>query len=70
MTIETAIAGLSRPAFLEAISRFEVSPFQVSREEQAEELAGNTKSCCQKFVFSMSLRWSRLRPYSLTLESR
>lgn len=33
------IAGVSRPEFLEALSRFEVSPFQVTPEELAEELA-------------------------------
>lgn len=33
------IAGVSRHVFLEALSRFEVSPFQVTPEELAEELA-------------------------------
>ena len=33
------IAGVSRHEFLEALSRFEVSPFQVTLEELAEELA-------------------------------
>jgi len=32
------LAGLSRAAFLEALSRFQVSPFQVTPEELAEEL--------------------------------
>ena len=32
------IAGVSRHEFLEALSRFKVSPFQVSPEELAEEL--------------------------------
>lgn len=34
------IAGLSRSAFLEALSRFQVSPFQYSTEEIKEELEG------------------------------
>lgn len=33
------IAGLSRAAFIEALSRFQVSPFQYSAEELAEEVA-------------------------------
>ena len=33
------IAGISRQEFLEALSRFNVSPFQVTPEELAEELA-------------------------------
>ncbi len=33
------IAGLSRAAFLDALSRFQVSPFQYSAEELAEEVA-------------------------------
>ncbi|MBO0350348.1 UPF0175 family protein [Phormidium pseudopriestleyi FRX01] len=33
------IAGVSRHEFLEALLRFEVSPFQVTPEELAEELA-------------------------------
>ncbi|MCI0391380.1 MAG: UPF0175 family protein [Acidobacteria bacterium] len=32
------IAGLSRAEFLEALSRFQVSPFQYSSEELSEEL--------------------------------
>lgn len=32
------IAGLTRAAFIEALSRFEVSPFQYSAEELTEEL--------------------------------
>ncbi|HJQ24526.1 MAG TPA: UPF0175 family protein [Blastocatellia bacterium] len=34
------IAGLSRADFIEALSRFKVSPFQYTAEELAEELAG------------------------------
>jgi predicted HTH domain antitoxin len=34
------IAGLSRAEFIEALSRFKVSPFQYTAEELAEELAG------------------------------
>ena len=34
------IAGLSRAAFLEALSRFQVSPFQYSTEDLKEELEG------------------------------
>jgi predicted HTH domain antitoxin len=33
------VAGISRQAFLEALARFKVSPFQVASEELAEELA-------------------------------
>lgn len=33
------IAGISRYEFLEALSRFQVSPFQVTPDELAEELA-------------------------------
>ncbi len=33
------IAGISRYEFLEALSRFQVSPFQVTLDELAEELA-------------------------------
>ena len=33
------LAGLSRQAFLEALSRFEVSPFQVTLPELEEEAA-------------------------------
>jgi predicted HTH domain antitoxin len=33
------LAGISRSAFLDALSRFEVSPFQVPSEELADELA-------------------------------
>jgi predicted HTH domain antitoxin len=33
------VAGVSRQAFLEALSRFKMSPFQVTPEELAEELA-------------------------------
>jgi predicted HTH domain antitoxin len=33
------VAGISRQAFLEALARFQVSPFQVTSEELAEELA-------------------------------
>ena len=33
------IAGVSRHEFLEALSRFEVSPFQVTSEELAEEFS-------------------------------
>jgi len=32
------IAGLSRAAFIDALSRFQVSPFQYSAEELAEEV--------------------------------
>ena len=34
------IAGLSRAEFIDALSRFKVSPFQYTGEELAEELAG------------------------------
>jgi predicted HTH domain antitoxin len=34
------IAGLSRAEFIDALSRFKVSPFQYTAEELAEELAG------------------------------
>lgn len=33
------VAGLSRSAFIEALSRFKVSPIQISTEEMAKELA-------------------------------
>ncbi len=33
------IAGLSRAAFIDALSRFQVSPFQYSAEELTEEVA-------------------------------
>jgi predicted HTH domain antitoxin len=33
------VAGLSRAAFIDALSRFQVSPFQYSAEEVAEEVA-------------------------------
>jgi predicted HTH domain antitoxin len=33
------LAGISRREFLDALSRFEVSPFQVTPEELADELA-------------------------------
>lgn len=33
------IAGISRQEFLEGLARFNVSPFQVTSEELAEELA-------------------------------
>jgi predicted HTH domain antitoxin len=33
------IAGVSRAEFLEALDRFEVTPFQVSAEELIEEVA-------------------------------
>lgn len=33
------IAGISRQEFLEGLARFKVSPFQVTPEELAEELA-------------------------------
>ena len=33
------IAGISRYAFLEALSKFNVSPFQVTAEELLEEIA-------------------------------
>ncbi|MEA5620873.1 UPF0175 family protein [Cronbergia sp. UHCC 0137] len=33
------IAGVSRQQFLEALNRYNVSPFQVTPEELAEELA-------------------------------
>jgi len=33
------IAGLSRAAFIDALSRFQVSPFQYSAEGLAEEVA-------------------------------
>ncbi len=33
------LAGVSRHAFLEALSRFEVSPFQVTPEELTQELS-------------------------------
>ena len=32
------IAGISRQAFLQALSRFEVSPFQITPEELIEEV--------------------------------
>jgi predicted HTH domain antitoxin len=32
------IAGISRAAFIEAMSRFQVSPFQYSAEELSEEI--------------------------------
>lgn len=32
------IAGISRQAFLQALSRFEVSPFQITPDELEEEL--------------------------------
>ena len=34
------IAGLSRAEFIDALSRFRVSPFQYTAEELAEELGG------------------------------
>ena len=34
------IAGLSRAEFIDALSRFKVSPFQYTAEELEEELAG------------------------------
>jgi predicted HTH domain antitoxin len=34
------IAGLSRADFIDALSRFKVSPFQYTAEELAEELDG------------------------------
>ena len=34
------IAGVSRAEFIDALSRFKVSPFQYTAEELAEELAG------------------------------
>lgn len=34
------IAGLTRAAFLDALSRYQVSPFQYTAEELAEELRG------------------------------
>ncbi|MDQ2747670.1 MAG: UPF0175 family protein [Acidobacteriota bacterium] len=33
------VAGLSRVAFIEALSRFKVSPIQISAEEIAKELS-------------------------------
>ncbi|CAN5849297.1 UPF0175 family protein [soil metagenome] len=33
------VAGLSRSAFIEALSRFKVSPIQITEEELARELA-------------------------------
>jgi len=33
------IAGISRQAFLEALDRFDVTPFQTTPDELAEELA-------------------------------
>ncbi len=33
------VAGLSRSAFIDALSRFEVSPIQITDEELAKELA-------------------------------
>jgi predicted HTH domain antitoxin len=33
------LAGVSRQGFLEALNRFKVSPFQVTPEELAEEMA-------------------------------
>ncbi len=33
------VAGLSRAAFIEALSRFKVSPIQITKEELAKELA-------------------------------
>ncbi len=35
----TEIAGISRQAFLDALIRFKVSPFQTTPDELAEELA-------------------------------
>lgn len=35
------IADVSRHEFLEALSRYKVSPFQVTPEDLAEELAGD-----------------------------
>lgn len=32
------VAGLSRAEFLDALARYEVSPFQITSEELAEEL--------------------------------
>lgn len=34
------VAGLTRAEFIEALSRFQVSPFQYTAEELAEDLAG------------------------------
>ncbi|MDQ3633219.1 MAG: UPF0175 family protein [Acidobacteriota bacterium] len=33
------VAGLSRSAFIEALSRFKVSPIQITEEELSKELA-------------------------------
>lgn len=33
------VAGLSRSAFIDALSRFKVSPIQITEEELAKELA-------------------------------
>lgn len=33
------VAGLTRAEFIEALSRFQVSPFQYTAEELAEDLA-------------------------------
>lgn len=33
------VAGLSRSAFIDALSRFKVSPLQITEEELAKELA-------------------------------
>jgi len=33
------IVGLSRATFIDALSRFQVAPFQYSAEELAEEIA-------------------------------
>jgi len=33
------VAGLTRAAFIEALSRFKVSPIQISSEEMTKELA-------------------------------
>lgn len=35
----TEIAGISRQAFLQALDRFEVSPFQTTPEELTEEIS-------------------------------
>lgn len=37
-SIAAEIAGVSRQKFLEALSRFHVSPFQITPEELAQEL--------------------------------
>lgn len=42
------VAGLTRAEFIEALSRFQVSPFQYTAEELAEDLASVTLTHSQK----------------------